>query len=241
MKQHKELDGYSGPENIETNRYLRAEYGDGFMGYPLYRLVYSAFVSTLSAGEWHDWDENLPVELRGQIVAGETGKELTAESRAERRVIEMRRVEEYAELYHTPGWILQRWMAPAYWGSPTEWNSRVVPGTDLPMLGPYPSRGKYMLIAGPFSEQPGKLYLDKWVERWNEMREEVLALEAGAYVRKRWYEAEQRDKLRNEKWHREASAANMTAMQPIFSTFLEGGRARQLAAEHAGIQSNYGN
>jgi hypothetical protein len=33
----------------------------------------------------------------------------------------------------------------------------------------------------------------------------------------------------------------MTALRPFFSTYLEGGQARQLAAEHAGLSSNYGN
>jgi hypothetical protein len=69
----------------------------------------------------------------------------------------------------------------------------------------------------------------------------VLAMEAEAYARKRWYEAEEADKAREERWNREASQANMTALQPWFSTYLEGGRARQAACEKAGIHSNYGN
>jgi hypothetical protein len=241
MRQHNELDGYSGPDQPETNHYLRSRYGDGFMGFPTYRLVYSSYVTSLSAGEWCDWDTNLPVELRGRLVAGETGKELVPETREERRVTEMRRTEEYAEYHHTPGWICERWMAPAYWGAPSEWEDRVVAGTRLPQLGPYPHQGKYMLIGGPYSEAPTGPFLDRLIQQWELMRDEVLAYSAASYVRKRHYEAEERDRLRTENWNREASLANMTAMQPLFSTFLEAGRARQLAAEHAGIRSNYGN
>jgi hypothetical protein len=73
------------------------------------------------------------------------------------------------------------------------------------------------------------------------MREDVLALAADTYVRKRIFDCEESDRERSDQWNREASAANLTAMRPFFSTYLEGGRARQLAAEHAGISSNYGN
>lgn len=241
MREHNETDNYSGPEATETNAYLRERYGDGFMGFPLYRLVYSKYVTTLSAGEWNDWDSNLPVEERGKMVADESGKSLTPNTRAERVVTEMRRCPEYPELEDIPGWILQRWMAPAYWGNPVEWESRVVEGTSLPRLGPYPFQGKYMLIAGPYPEAPSGPYLDRIVEQWELMRDTVLAMETGAYVRKRWYEAEEAEKRRKDRWNAEASAANMTAMQPLFSTFLEGGKARQAAVERAGINSNYGN
>jgi len=241
MPNHNDVDGYSGPERQDINEYLRTRHGDCFMGFPSYRLVFSAAVTTLSAGEWCDWDTNIPVDLRGRMVADETGKALTSETREERHVVEMRRCDEYPELQDTPGWILQRWMAPAYWGSPAEWNARVVPGTHLPSLGPYPHQGKYMLVAGPYSEAPSGPFLDRIVEQWELMRDEVLSYQTSTYVRKRHYEAEERDRLRNERWNREASAANMTAMQPFFSTYLEGGKARQLAVEHAGISSNYGN
>ena len=179
--------------------------------------------------------------MRGRLVADATGKALTADTHAERTVTEMRRCSKYPLLHETPGWILERWMAPAYFGSPTEWESRKVAGTSLPSLGPYPSQGEYIQIAGPYAEAPTGPFLDRLVEYWELMREDVLALAADAYVRKRWYEAEERDKETSVRWNREASQANMTALQSFTSTFLEGGRARQLAAEHAGLQSNYGN
>ena len=245
MPEHQELDGYSGPELRETNLYLRDRHGDGYMGFQNYRLVLSQFVTELSAGEWCDWDETLPTELRGRIVAGETGRELTSEFQCERHKIEMRRIPKYCEFIEFPGFILEKWMAPAYFGSPLEWNSRVVPGTNLPMLGPYPSRGAYIscLPQGirPYPEAPTGPFLDRVVEQWELMRDTALAYSAGAYVRKRDYEARDRDKMTSEKWNREVEQANMTALRPFFSTYLEGGAARQLAAEHAGISSNYGN
>lgn len=241
MRDHRENDGYGGPEPQDTNTYLAERHGCGFIGFQLYRLIHSQYVTSLSAGEWSDWDKNLPTALRGSLVADETGTGVTTNNRAERKVIEMRRVPKYPVLFHTPGWIFERWMAPAYFGSPVEWEQRVVRGTSLPKLGPYPVQGEYILIGGPYSEAPTGPFLDRLVEQWELMRDETLAMEAGAYVRMRTYEAEQEDAASSEKWNREASQANMAAMAPLFSTYLEGGRARQAAVERAGIYSNYGN
>jgi len=245
MPAHNELDNYSGPEQEETNLYLRERHGDGYLGYQRFRLVHTAYLSEFSAGPWKDWDPNLPTEERGKIVAGETGHELTAEYRHEREITEMRRIPKYCEFIDFPGWLLEVWMSPAYFGSPAEWNSRVVPGTDLPSLGPYPHQGAYVSAspAGlrPWPEAPTGPFLDRVVEQWELMRDETLAYSPGAYVRKVDYEAHERDKERSERWNQDAAQANMTALRPFFSTYLEGGKARQLAAEHAGISSNYGN
>ena len=245
MPHHSELDNYSGPEQDETNLYLRERHGDGYMGFQRFRLVHTAYLSEFSAGNWDDWDPNLPVELRGSIVAGETGRELVAEHAYERRVLEMRRIPKYCEFIEFPGWVMEVWMAPAYFGSPSWWNEQVVPGTDLPQLGPYQHRWAYIsaLPAGlrPWPSAPTGPFLDRVVEQWELMRDETLAYSPGAFVRKFDYEAHERDKQRSEKWNRDVCQANMTALRPFFSTYLEGGKARQLAAEHAGISSNYGN
>ena len=72
MPAHQSLDGYSGPDQKETNLYLEKRHGNGYTGYQRFRLVHSSAVLEFSGGDWCDWDENLPVELRGRIVAGET-------------------------------------------------------------------------------------------------------------------------------------------------------------------------
>jgi hypothetical protein len=243
VPRHSELDSYGGPEPDGVNEYLQTRHGDGYMGFQSYRLVHSESVYELSAGEWCDWDENLPVEARGKIVAGETGKELVADTRCERRVVEMRRIPKYG--FDRPGWILERWVAPAYFGSPSWWESQLVEGTKIPKLGPYPHRGAYVSILpegmNPWPEAPTGPFLDRFIELWEVNRDELLAYTAAAYTRKRDYEARDRDKTRSENWNRDVREANMTALQPFFSTYLDGGKARQLAAEHAGLTSNYGN
>jgi hypothetical protein len=93
----------------------------------------------------------------------------------------------------------------------------------------------------PFPEAPTGPFLDQLIEMWNAMQNEVLSLTPETYVLKRESEGSEEDRQRDERWRRDASAANMTAMQPFFATYLEAGRARALAAEHAGLDSHYGN
>jgi hypothetical protein len=240
MRRHNEVDGYSGPDAAQTNEYLRKFGGDCFMGFPTYRLVYTKKLTDLSAGEWCDWDEAIPAEQRGSLVMGLYGQ-VVPDTREMRRVTEMRRVEKYPEFFHTPGWVMERWMAPLYWGVPESWLSHKVPGTDLPKLGPFPHQGRYMLVGGPYPEAPTGPFLERLIEHWELMRDEVLAYEAATYVRKRVFEAQEREAQRDERWRSDAHKANMTCLSPYFSTTLEAGRARQLAVEHAGISSHYGN
>jgi hypothetical protein len=163
-----------------------------------------------------------------------------ASSKEYRMVKEIRQVPKYSEYLDQPGWILERWVAPAYFGSVVEWESRTVPGTSIPKLGPFPVNGDYIYIDGPYTEPPTELYLARVIELWEALRDEMLALPLETYIRKRVFESEERERQREEKWNREARAANMQCLEPYFSVSLEAGKARDLAAEHAGINSHYG-
>lgn len=240
MRRHNEVDGYAGPEAELANEYLRKVGGECFMGFPTYRLVYTKKLTDLSGGEWCDWDEAIPSDERGKLVMGLYGT-IVPDSVEMRRVVEVRRVEKYPEFFHSPGWVLERWMAPLYWGVPESWESHKVQGTDIPMLGPYPHQGRYMLVGGPYPERPTGQFLERLIEQWELMRDEVLAYSAANWVRKRVFEAKEREAERDERWNRDASKANMACLTPFLSTTLEAGRARQLAVERAGINSHYGN
>jgi hypothetical protein len=239
-RKHNEVDRYAGPEADLVNDHLRKVGGDCFMGFPTYRLVYTKKLLDWSGGLWCDWDESIPADERGSLVMGMHGS-VVPNTREMRQIAEMRRVEKYPEFFHTPGWVMERWMAPAYWGAPEAWERHVVAGTDIPMLGPFPHQGRYMIIGGPYPEKPTGQFLERLIEHWEAMRDEVLALEAATYVRKRVFEAEERHAEKEEKWTRDAHSANMAVLAPFFSTSLEAGRARQLAVEHSGIHSHYGN
>lgn len=238
-RRHNEVDRYSGPEAIATNAYLRKIGGDCFMGFPTYRLAHSSKLFDLSGGEWCDWDPSIPAEVRGRLVGGLRPGELAPDTVAMRQVTELRKVAKYPEFEGCPGWIFERWMAPQYWGNPQQWYSYRIEG--IPRLGPFPHQGRYMQIGGPYPQAPTGPFLERLIEYWELMRDEVLAYEASAYVRKRVYETHESEKERSERWNRDASKANMEVLSTFFSTSLEAGRARQMAVEHAGINSHYGN
>lgn len=239
-RKHNEVDRYSGPEAKATNEYLEKIGGHCFMGFPTYRLVHTSKLFDLSGGEWCDWDESIPFVERGKLVMGLYGS-VVPDSVAKKHVTEMRAVLKYPEFAHAHGWVLERWMAPAYWGTPQSWEQFKVEGTNIPRLGPFPNQGRYMQIGGPYPQAPTGPFLERLIEMWEAMRDEVLALSAEAYVRKRVYDCEEEDRQRSEQWHKDASKANMEAMSPFFSTSLDAGMARQLAVERAGIRSHYGN
>jgi len=239
-RKHNDVDGYSGPAADEINAYLRKIGGDCFMGFPTYRLVHTSKLFDLSGGEWCDWDESIPVAERGRLVMGLYGA-VVADNAAFRKVTEVRKVLKYPEFAHAHGWVLERWMAPGYWGTPESWESVKVEGSNIPRLGPYPHQGRYMQIGGPYPQAPTGPFLERLVDYWEAMRDEVLAYEAAAYVRKRVFECEEEDRQRTERWNRDASKANLEAMAPFFSTSLEAGIARQRAVQRAGIESHYGN
>ena len=93
----------------------------------------------------------------------------------------------------------------------------------------------------PYPEAPTGPFLDRLIEMWDIMQAEVLSMSPETYILKRDAEGRAEQDDSDAEWRREASSANMTAMQPFFATYLEAGRARALAAEHAGLTSHYGN
>lgn len=55
--------------------------------------------------------------------------------------------------YPCDGWILEKWFPPEVWGSRDEWKShRSEDGSTI--MGEYPSRGDYWMLAGPFERIP---------------------------------------------------------------------------------------
>ncbi|MGA7885229.1 MAG: hypothetical protein WCA44_05755 [Acidobacteriaceae bacterium] len=55
--------------------------------------------------------------------------------------------------YPCEGWVLEKWFSPQTWGSPEEWRShKSEDGSTI--MGEYPSRGDYWMLAGPFEKIP---------------------------------------------------------------------------------------
>ncbi len=55
--------------------------------------------------------------------------------------------------YPCEGWVLEKWFAPAVWGTPEEWKShKSEDGSTI--MGDYPNQGDYWMLAGPFERMP---------------------------------------------------------------------------------------
>lgn len=239
----KHLDGYTGPEpsNVISST-LRRRSLDAPGGYPVFRVVHSEFVHEQLGGTWTDWDENTPMDDRGALsnILDQDGRPQPAATPI-RMVTEIRTIPTYCHL-ETQGWILERWFPCHMFGSPQEHYADVVPGTSIPKRGPYPERGKYMMLTGPFPEQPSIDFLQDFISSRQQWFETVQAQEITAYVRNRCYEQERAA----EKKRQASIAENYARMKDatmgiLLGTSLAAGRIRSRAAEAAGIRSHVGN
>lgn len=237
------LDGYCGPEPTRIIRdVLKRRSLDAPGGFPVYRLVHSEFVFERIGGQWSDWNEGIAYADRGSIsnVLDADGLP-TASSTPIRTVVEIRTVPTYCSL-DIQGWVLERWFPAHKFGSP-EWHySQVVPGTSIPRLGPYPDRGKYVMLTGPFEQEPSIDFLQDFISAHQQRAEAILDQDIDAYVKQRVYDAEKAEEKRRKKVIEENFLRIMEGSKNIlFGTSLAAGRLRNAAAEKMGIRSHMGN
>jgi hypothetical protein len=247
-------DGYAGDENRTISEFLVKIGGKSYNGYPNYRLVISEQVFERKGAAWHDWDDNIAVGERSEVVrkvvqvvetytrGGQTFELVVPHSvmlpgnKPTRVVTEVRRVPKYSHL-DLQGWILERWFPPSMFGSPESWYARKVSGSSVPMLGPYPSEGLYEMIAGVFPEVPSQSFLQEFIRFQRQRAQEAEERDARAVIAEKM--------ARHEK--AEANKAENLRMRiremisPLVGTSLAAGRWRNTMAEKAGIRSHMGN
>ncbi|MGP8269111.1 MAG: hypothetical protein ACLQLH_03510 [Terracidiphilus sp.] len=233
-------DGYSGPEPKLVRDYLIRRGGETPAGYPKYRMVLSSQVFEKKAGTWCDWDSSIAPEDRGRIspIVGADGKPFVS-NRPTRVVKEMREIPRYTE-WECQGWIIERWFPPSSYDRST-WYDRVVEGTSLPLLGPFPEEGRYDLLCGPFEEVPSLSFVEQQLDYWARRSEEMLAEDVATYVRRKTQEAEEREAKRVEEAQTSSELILRDGMSFLNGTSLAAGRLRNQAAERAGIRSHMGN
>jgi hypothetical protein len=237
------LDGYLGPEPSPTlSATLRRRSLDAPGGYPVFRVVHSEYVYEQLGGEWNDWDDNVAVEDRGRLscVLDAQGVPVPM-ARPLRTVIEIRTVPTYCA-EEIQGWVLERWFPAHMFGSPESHYADVVPGTSLPRRGPYPERGKYVMLTGPFPEEPSLDFLQDFISSRQRWFETVQAQEIEAYIRQRCYDREQAYEKKRKHDLSEMVARMMDASKNVLlGSSLAAGRIRSRAAEKMGIFSHVGN
>jgi hypothetical protein len=227
-------------------------------GEPMYRLVIAESVYQKSGGRWHDWDASLSLAERGGMVCdmSDSGEFRGIHSlhRPIRVVDEIREVQKYP---HMQGWLLERWLPAYMFGSQEAWyrmTAKVeeltedhhgqtinkLTDTGLPILGPYPERGDYMLVAGPRADVIGVGELQEVIATVERLRDTFIGQSKGE-IEKRIYEAQYAQDERDRKARDEQEAAIRDALKPLLSTSLEMGAYRNKLAERAGLTSHEGN
>lgn len=235
---------YNGPEAPTDIKQYLARHGKNPAGKPLYRFVLAAKVLEKKGQEWHDWDDNIPIELRKQFSSfcDQFGRPLPSPFKPTRVVKEIREVQKYPH-FDGLGWILERWMPAAYFGSDVAWNSaeRCVPGTSIPMLGPYPYEGQYEHVGGPCIKPPSLGFLEDSIA-WLERDPEKVANRVEDCVRIRVQQAVDKQLKAEEALAAESAYRIQEAIGSLAtSTSLAAGRWRSRAAERQGITSHMGN
>ena len=154
---------HDGIANSTIRGFLLRIGGKNPHGEPMYRLVLAQRCTTLVGGLWHDWEDNLSLAERGGMVATDRGM-APSPHRPQRVVADLRKVQRYPDMQ---GWILQRWYPVHMYGVSRQWwESQVVPGSDVPLLGPYPETGNYEKVSGaPVDHEPSLSRLEDAIRR----------------------------------------------------------------------------
>jgi hypothetical protein len=264
---------------LAYRQFMRRVGGLNPYGENYYRLVLAESIFEWHGGHWIDWPENATLQEMGGLVFAESDKleirkhvvqlvekhipqqEIEAEvirlvpslQQPLRAVDEMRFVRRYP--YHR-GWMLQCWRPPEQFGSKTWWESQTVPGRpDLPILGPFPTKGDYEAIdhleLGPngieitrttWSELPSLSGLEEGIHFLEDQKyreREGASPEARILIRTHDYE--RAIAAHNEKVVAERNLAIGEALKPYLGNSLAAGRLRTEAAEEAGIKHHVGN
>jgi hypothetical protein len=224
------------PAAIAT--YLLRKGGKNLYGEPNFRLVWSPNRMIQKGGKFSDWDKNIAVHERGGFIRLKSGLLVPNGHTPIRTVIGIRTVPKYA---FDAGWILERWIPPAYYGSVDVWNDRVVPGTKIPLSGPYPATGDYEMCHNTASaELPSISELQTAIDRCEKAKAEHKEdAQQAALERENEYMAEYEAECAKELAESEAWVKEI--MKTNYSSSLQMGAHRTREALKLGITEHVGN
>ena len=219
-------------------KYLAAKGGSNIYAEPNYRLVWAPSRVRLHGGRFQDWAEGTSLADRGGMLRTGAGVLVPSGARPLRVVEELRETRAYQ---FEAGWVLERWVPNLMYGPPERWQAIVLPGTQIPLLGPYPEHGDYeMCHYEPSLEHPSISELQRAIDRCErgrdnhrEQTEQVLLERANQYA---WeYEqqmAKEQEALR---------LYLLDDMKDLLLTTAGMGRHRTELAERAGVREHVGN
>ena len=203
-----------------------------------FRLVWSPNRVTSRGGKWSDWSRSVAAADRGTLVRLPSGILVPNGYKPLRSVIEVRTIRKYA---FDAGWVLERWIPANYYGARADWEARVVPGTSIPLSGPYPMHGDFEMCHNSASiEVPSISELQRAIESCEKARSEhktntaQVLLERNNAAMREFEEESRKDREESEAFVREI-------MQTNYSTSLQMGAHRTRMAAAMGIREHVGN
>jgi hypothetical protein len=212
-------------------------------GGPRWRLLAASDRLVKEAGVYRDWAPGLTTAEKGglnfQPNPHAPGCNFSRyDNKPVRVVTEMREIRKYP---HAEGWILERWFPASAYGTQEEWRSYKAVDGITPMLGPYPERGDYEMMYGPWPRIPSCDLLQRLISSYAAQmdgRRGTPESRAREYLLRYQYEEE----LAERKRKAEYDAHMRDELSPMRSGSLAASRWRQdLAArtgnanEHIGI------
>jgi hypothetical protein len=138
------------------------------------------------------------------------------------------------------GWILEKWFPASTWGTREQWASEKSENGSRLLCEPYPERGRYFLMNGPFDKIPALGDLENSIAMYEEdMRKQPTN-----------HDAYFRQVMRDEEYARKEAKAKLVAdlndrrkneLVPVLkSTSLEAQRFRNQLTAQAGMTEHLG-
>jgi hypothetical protein len=207
---------------------------------PKWRLLVGSDRLVKEAGVYRDWAEGLTTAEKGGMRfeprADMPGVNFSRyDNKPIRVVTEMREVRKYP---HAAGWVLEKWFPISAYGTQEEWYSYKAVDGFTPMLGPYPERGDYEMIYGPWLKIPSTDVLQKLIASYSsgiDNRKGTPESRAQEYLLRYQYEEEVAERKRKEEY----AAMMDDHLSPMKSGSLAASRWRQELAARTGHSNEH--
>lgn len=222
-----------------TQQFLTRFGGRNPYGLPQWRIIVAADVMVKEAGVYRDWADGMTNAEKGGInfTPYEAGLGMQRyDNKPIRVVTEMRETQKYPG---SEGWILEKWFPASSYGSRDDWHTFKAIDGITPMLGPYPERGDYEFIFGPWPKVPSTDVLQGYVSRYVagiSAKTGTPESRAREYVQRYEYQQQQAE----EKRKAEYMTMFRDELTPMHSSSLGASRWRNELAVNAGIQGHIG-
>lgn len=131
-------------------------------GEPNWRVCLSQSCTQICGGIFHTLPD-------GDLSIVEEGPDGTLYHKAISDTAQHERVMRTPKYPHE-GWIMERWFPPHMWGTREWWESQMAEDGITPLMGPYPEKGDYFMLAGPWTECPTISDIETAIQTYNQMQ-----------------------------------------------------------------------